>query len=195
VPAEFGLKELLKLAIMQNSNQLLAARTSSVPLPRIGFMAVAAICGGNGGVSGAAWDLATLGATPHPAAFSVTVKGGRRMERAIPNLPADDLQKAKAFYVGQLGFTITYEATEDGTNGVMGLQRGGFLLHLDAPMSGHGRNVVVTLEVDDADALFEQWRDATYIERSPRDEEWGGRTFGVADPFGNLLYVVGPPKS
>jgi predicted enzyme related to lactoylglutathione lyase len=117
------------------------------------------------------------------------------MERAIPNLPADDLQTAKAFYVGQLGFSIVYEATEDGTNGVMGLQRGGFTLHLDAPMSGHGRNVVVTLEVDDADALFNQWRGATDIGRPPRDEEWGGRTFGVTDPFGNLLYVVGPTRS
>lgn len=114
------------------------------------------------------------------------------MERAIPNIPADDLQTAKAFYVGQLGFHIRYEATEDGQVGVLGLQRGGFALHVDAPMSGHGRNVVVTLEVDDADALFNQWREAANIERPPRDEEWGGRTFGVQDPFGNLLYVVGP---
>jgi catechol 2,3-dioxygenase-like lactoylglutathione lyase family enzyme len=58
------------------------------------------------------------------------------MERAIPNLPADDLQTAKAFYVGRLGFNIVYEATEDGTSGVMGLQRGGFALHLDAAMTG-----------------------------------------------------------
>jgi catechol 2,3-dioxygenase-like lactoylglutathione lyase family enzyme len=114
------------------------------------------------------------------------------MERAIPNLPADDLRTAKAFYVGQLGFNVVYEATEDGTSGVLGLQRGGFALHLDAPMSGHGRNVVVTLEVDDADDLFNQWRGATAIEGVPRDEDWGGRTFGVTDPFGNLLFVVGP---
>jgi uncharacterized glyoxalase superfamily protein PhnB len=116
------------------------------------------------------------------------------MERAIPNLPADDLPTAKSFYVDQLGFKVVYEASEDGTTGVMGLQRGGFALHIDAPMSGHGRNVVVTLEVDDADVLFNQWRAATEIDRSPRNEDWGGRTFGVTDPFGNLLYVVGPTK-
>jgi hypothetical protein len=40
-------------------------------------------------------------------------------------------------------------------NGVIGLQRGPFVLHL-APMSGHGRNVVATLEADDADALYDQ---------------------------------------
>ena len=116
------------------------------------------------------------------------------MERAVPNLPADDLQVARDFYVGKLGFNVMYEATDDGKNGVMGVQRGGFALHLDAPMSGHGRNVVVTLEVDDTDALYGQWRGQVELSRSPRNEAWGGRTFGVTDPFGNLLYVVGPVK-
>ena len=114
------------------------------------------------------------------------------MERAVPNLPADDLQVAKEFYVGKLGFSVRYEATADGRSGVMGLERGPFVLHLDAPMSGHGRNVVVTLEVDDADSLYDQWRGKVALPRPPQDEEWGGRTFGVTDPFGNLLYVVGP---
>jgi uncharacterized glyoxalase superfamily protein PhnB len=116
------------------------------------------------------------------------------VERAVPNLPADDLQVAKEFYVNRLGFSVTYEATEDGKSGVMGLQRGAFVLHLDAPMSGHGRNVVVTLEVDDTDALYHQWQGQVALERPPRNEEWGRRTFGVTDPFGNLLYVVGPPR-
>lgn len=116
------------------------------------------------------------------------------MERAVPNLPVDDLQVAKEFYVGKLGFSVMYEATEDGKSGVMGVQRGSFVFHLDAPMSGHGRNVVVTLEVDDTDALYDQWREQVELSRPPRNEEWGGRTFGVTDPFGNLLYVVGPVR-
>ncbi len=116
------------------------------------------------------------------------------MERAVPNLPVDDLQVAKEFYVGRLGFSVRYEATEDGKSGVMGVQRGPFVLHLDAPMSGHGRNVVVTLEVDDTDALYDRWREQVELSRPPRNEDWGGRTFGVTDPFGNLLYVVGPVK-
>lgn len=116
------------------------------------------------------------------------------MERAVPNLPADDLQVAKGFFVDKLGFSVRYEATEDGRTGVMGLERGGFVLHLDAPMSGHGRHVVVTLEVDDTDALYDQWRGHVAVSHPPRNEDWGGRTFGVSDPFGNLLYVVGPIK-
>lgn len=114
------------------------------------------------------------------------------MQRAVPNLPVDDLRVAKDFYVGKLGFSIRYEATQDGRSGVMGLERGAFVLHLDAPMSGHGRNVVATLEVDDTDALYEQWRGQADFGQPPRDEAWGGRTFGVTDPFGNLLFVVGP---
>lgn len=60
------------------------------------------------------------------------------MERAIPNLPADDLPTAKAFYVDQLGFKVVYEGSDDGTNGVMGLQRGGFTLHIDRRVVLHG---------------------------------------------------------
>ena len=116
------------------------------------------------------------------------------MERAVPNLPADDLQVAKDFYVGKLGFSVRYEATTDGKRGVLGLERGPFVLHIDAPMSGHGRQVVATLEVDDTDALYDQWGGQVALERPPQNEEWGGRTFGVTDPFGNLLYVVGPLK-
>ena len=39
------------------------------------------------------------------------------MERAVPILPAGDLRVAKAFYVAKLGFTVGFEATDDGTNG------------------------------------------------------------------------------
>jgi catechol 2,3-dioxygenase-like lactoylglutathione lyase family enzyme len=116
------------------------------------------------------------------------------VERAVPNLPADHLGVAKAFYVGKLGFSVRYEATEDGKSGVMGVERGPFVFHIDAPMSGHGRNVVVTLEVDDTDALYHEWHGQVTLERPPQNEEWGRRTFGVTDPFGNLLFVVGPIK-
>ena len=28
--------------------------------------------------------------------------------------------------------------------------------------------------------------------RSPRDEEWGARTFDLLDPSGNTIFVIGP---
>jgi catechol 2,3-dioxygenase-like lactoylglutathione lyase family enzyme len=71
------------------------------------------------------------------------------LERAIPHLPADDLRVAKAFYVDGLGFHVRFESTDDGTTGILGLERGGIILTIDAPMPGHGRDVCVSLEVED----------------------------------------------
>ena len=113
-------------------------------------------------------------------------------ERAVPILPGDDLAAARKFYVGMLGFRVQFEATEDGRNGIMGLARGTIELTIDCPMSGHGRNACASLRVNDADALYAQWRDKVAIARPPRDEDWGGRTFDVHDPFGNTLFVIGP---
>jgi hypothetical protein len=28
---------------------------------------------------------------------------------------------------------------------------------------------------------------------SPKNESWGARTFDVIDPFGNTIFVMGPP--
>lgn len=114
------------------------------------------------------------------------------MERAIPILPADDLGVAKAFYVAGLGFQVTFEASGDGREGLLGLQRGGIRLTLDCPMAGHGRRTCVALEVDDADAYFLEWSAKVSVLRPPQDESWGARTFDLVDPFGNTLFVMGP---
>jgi hypothetical protein len=48
----------------------------------------------------------------------------KNMERAVPILPADDLAVAEAFYVNGLGFHVTFEASENGQSGLLGLERG-----------------------------------------------------------------------
>ena len=50
--------------------------------------------------------------------------GEAMVERAVPILPGDDLRVAKDFYVDKLGFQVQFEATEDGKEGIMGLERG-----------------------------------------------------------------------
>ncbi len=115
-------------------------------------------------------------------------------ERAVAILPGDDLAVAKAFYVDRLGFRVEWEDTSDGKSGIMGIVRGGLELTIDCPMSGHGRNVCVSLRVSDADAYYELWREAVEIPRPPQDEVWGGRTFGFQDPSGNDLFVIGPVR-
>lgn len=113
-------------------------------------------------------------------------------ERAVPILPGDDLAAGREFYVGKLGFTVQFEATEDGHSGILGLARGPIELTIDCPMSGHGRNACASLRVHDADALYREWQEHVAISRPPRDEDWGGRTFDLQDPFGNTLFVIGP---
>lgn len=115
------------------------------------------------------------------------------MERAVPILPADDLAPAKAFYVDGLGFRVTFEASEDGHTGLLGLARGTIHLTIDSPMDGHGRNACVSLLVDDADACYREWSAKVKVLRLPRDEEWGARTFDLLDPSGNTIFVIGPP--
>jgi catechol 2,3-dioxygenase-like lactoylglutathione lyase family enzyme len=114
------------------------------------------------------------------------------MERAIPILPAEDLATAKAFYVNQLGFRVTFEASGDGRSGLLGIERGTIQMTLDCPMKGHGRNACVALQVDDADAYYREWSTKIDVLRAPKDEEWGARTFDLLDPSGNTVFVMGP---
>ena len=116
------------------------------------------------------------------------------MERAIPILPADDLRIAKEFYVTRLGFNVRFEASQDGKSGLLGVDRGTISLTLDSPMSGHDREACVSLQVEDADAYYDEWRGQVEIPRAPMNETWGARTFGITDPFGNTIFVMGPVK-
>ena len=116
------------------------------------------------------------------------------MELAVPILPADDLAAARAFYVDGLGFTVRFEATDDGHRGLLGVARGPIWLTIDAPMSGHGRQACASLLVDDADRYFTEWRERVEIRAALRDEPWGARTFSVHDPAGNTIFVIGPPS-
>jgi uncharacterized glyoxalase superfamily protein PhnB len=76
---------------------------------------------------------------------------------------------------------------------LLGVQRGGMKITLDCPMSGHGRDACVSLEVENADAYFSEWSGrGVAMKRPPRNEEWDARTFTVIDPFGNTIFVIGP---
>ena len=117
------------------------------------------------------------------------------MERAVPILPTDDLRLAKDFYAGKLGFEVTFEASEDGRTGLLGLRRGTIELTIDSPMTGHGREVCVALHVADADMYYEEWRAKVGVLRQLKEEDWGARTFDLLDPSGNTLFVIGPPTA
>lgn len=114
------------------------------------------------------------------------------MERAVPVLPVDDLSRARDFYADALGFEVSFEVRNDDGSGLLGVRRGTIAITLDCPMTGHGRDACVSLEVDSADRYYDEWRQRVPVERPPRNEEWGARTFSVIDPFGNTIFVMGP---
>ena len=114
------------------------------------------------------------------------------MDRAVPILPTDDLEVARRFYVDGLGFSVTFDASEDGRSGLIGVERGGIALTLDSPMDGHGRHAAVAIEVSDADAYYAEWSAKVPVKRALHDEPWGARTFSLSDPSGNTLFVIGP---
>jgi catechol 2,3-dioxygenase-like lactoylglutathione lyase family enzyme len=94
------------------------------------------------------------------------------MERAVPILPVDNLATAKAFYVDKLGFHTTFEVSHDSGSGLLGIERGNIQITLDCPMSGHGRNACVALQVDDADAYHREWHAKADVLRAPKNEDW-----------------------
>lgn len=114
------------------------------------------------------------------------------MERAVPILPVTDLAVARQFYVEQLGFEISFEHQEGERTGLLGVRRGSIAITLDCPMSGHGRDACVSLEVESADRYYAEWSARIEMRQPVREEPWGARTFGVIDPFGNTIFVIGP---
>jgi uncharacterized glyoxalase superfamily protein PhnB len=114
------------------------------------------------------------------------------VELAIPILPVDDLDVARAFYVDRLGFDVRFDYRGEDTEGLLGLERGSIQITLDCPMTGHGREACVSLQVDSADAYYDEWCERVEIRRPPKNEVWGARTFDVIDPFGNTIFVMGP---
>ena len=91
------------------------------------------------------------------------------MERAIPIIPVDDLRVARSFYVDRLGFSVGFQASEDGRTGLLGIERGDICVTLDCPMAGHGREACVSLEVESADAYYNEWFGRVEVLRPPKE--------------------------
>ena len=116
------------------------------------------------------------------------------MDRAVPILPTDDLDVARRFYVDGLGFSVTFDASEDGHTGLLGVERGGIALTLDCPMDGHGRHAAVAIEVSDVRRVLRRVVGAGAGEACAPRRAMGARTFDLHDPSGNTLFVIGPMR-
>jgi len=110
------------------------------------------------------------------------------MHAATTIFTVRDIAASLAYYRDKLGFDIAFEY--GAPIAYAGLCSGKVGLHL-IPASrtprqpGHG---AVAIDVDDVDALHTDLvkRGATVLE-APANHDYGLRTFGVADPDGNVL--------
>jgi catechol 2,3-dioxygenase-like lactoylglutathione lyase family enzyme len=116
-----------------------------------------------------------------------------RIRRAVPNLLADDLDAAREFFAGFLGFDVAMDDP-----GFMMFaspsNRTAQITVADATTPGLDRGVReanVSVEVEDVDALHaEAVRRGLEIVYPLTDEPWGIRRFFVRAPNGTVINVA-----
>jgi catechol 2,3-dioxygenase-like lactoylglutathione lyase family enzyme len=104
--------------------------------------------------------------------------------RAVPVLPARDVEETVSFWSGELGFEAVYRDPEYGIVERDGTQVHFFPSTVD-PMENDGG---CRLGVDDVDAFHEEYRAHVFAELE--EKPWGTREFAVLDPTRNLIWLV-----
>ena len=110
------------------------------------------------------------------------------MQKALPELPCDNVAAAVAYYRDVLGFRINYQQHDLGV-----MDRDVVTVVLIARTKRHTGIGSAYIYVEDADALYAelQARGAN-IQSEPVSHPWGLRDFGVLDLEGNRI-VFGQP--
>ena len=112
----------------------------------------------------------------------------------VPEIPAANVEKAVAYYVEALGFTLDWG---DEQGGIAGISRENCRLFVTngAFREGYGNKgpILFWLNLDskaEVDELFTQWKAAqAKIVSEPEDKPWKLREFMAADLDGNLIRV------
>jgi catechol 2,3-dioxygenase-like lactoylglutathione lyase family enzyme len=118
-----------------------------------------------------------------------------------PLITTPALAEVRDFYVGHFGFQVAFEASwflylvGPGEEGARGATLA--FMHPDHPSSPpgpdtfNGLGMILTMEVSDAAAIFEQLEGAGVAVGHPlTDEAWGQRRLMTRDPAGVLVEVV-----
>jgi catechol 2,3-dioxygenase-like lactoylglutathione lyase family enzyme len=113
-----------------------------------------------------------------------------------PILGTRDIERAIAFYVDRLGFTLKFRDGATPTNYV-GFLRGGVELHMQFQYPHEMGTIRLRILVDDPDALYDEYRDKDvfYDGTQLRDTPWGTREFALYDPDRNALTFYANLKS
>jgi catechol 2,3-dioxygenase-like lactoylglutathione lyase family enzyme len=111
------------------------------------------------------------------------------VKRIVPNVPADDIDRARAFYgdvlglrvVMDFGWILTFAGEGSAVPQISIMTEG-----------GSGTSVPdISIEVDDLDGIHERVvASGIGVEYGPATEPWGVRRFFVRDPFGRLVNIL-----
>jgi uncharacterized glyoxalase superfamily protein PhnB len=112
----------------------------------------------------------------------------------VPEIPADKVDKAVAYYVKALGFTLDWG---DDQSGIAGISRGNcrlFITNREFRESyGNTGPILIWLNLEskaEVDELFAEWKAAqAKMLSEPADKPWNLREFMAADLDGNLIRV------
>jgi len=115
-----------------------------------------------------------------------------RFGRAAPTIGVADLPRALAFYVGVLGFSVTFENGDPVGFVILERDKAEIHLSLNGSHQAPSQNVAHLL-VDDAQALYDHLvgHDVRVVKRL-RDAPYGIRGFVISDPDGNRLDIGQP---
>jgi catechol 2,3-dioxygenase-like lactoylglutathione lyase family enzyme len=111
------------------------------------------------------------------------------VKRIVANIAADNLERAKAFYVDILGLRMVMDH-----GWIMTFAGDGSAAPQISIASEGGSGTPVpdlSIEVDDLDGILERVAFAGIpIEYGPEREPWGVRRVYMRDPFGRLLNIL-----
>ncbi|HJZ64321.1 MAG TPA: VOC family protein [Candidatus Acidoferrum sp.] len=117
-----------------------------------------------------------------------------KIPAAVPEIPADSVNKSVAYYVGALGFRLDWG---DEQGGIAGVSRGNCRLFITnrsfRESRGNRGPILFWLNLEskaEVDKLFAEWKAAgAKIVSEPEDKPWKLREFIATDPDGNLIRV------
>lgn len=112
------------------------------------------------------------------------------LRTVTPILRIFDEAKARAFYVGFLGFRVDWEHRfEPGLPLYLQVSRDGCVLHLSEHHGDCCPGAAMRIEVGDIDAYHAELAAKQYGYARPAIDAtpWGSRDMSVKDPFGNRL--------
>jgi hypothetical protein len=113
----------------------------------------------------------------------------------IPILRIFDEAKARAHYLGYLGFAVEFEhRLEPGTPIYMGIARGDCRLNLSEHHGDSTPGASVRIRVDELERYHAELLAKPYKYARPGldDREWGTREMTIGDGFGNKLIFYRP---